>query len=52
MLMEPEKAAEIILRGIRKENKIIEFPLTIALASKLLKFIPNFLFDYLSKKTK
>jgi len=44
-LMDVEKAAQIILKGIKKEKKIIQFPLPTVLGSKLLKFLPNILFD-------
>lgn len=50
MLMSAEKAAGIILRGIRKEKKIISFPLPITLGSKALRLIPNFLFDKMAAK--
>lgn len=46
-LMNVEKASEIILNGIKKEKRIIQFPLPIVLGSKILKFLPDALFDYL-----
>jgi short-subunit dehydrogenase len=46
-LMNVEKASKIILNGIKKEKRIIQFPLPIVLGSKILKFLPDALFDYL-----
>ena len=44
-LMSPEKAAEIILKGIRKEKRIIQFPLPTVIGTKLVSLIPPGLFD-------
>lgn len=49
-LMDVDKAAGIILNGIKKEKKVIQFPFPIVLGSKLLKIMPDFLFDYLMSK--
>jgi short-subunit dehydrogenase len=49
-LMNVEKAAKIILNGIKKEKKIIQFPFPTVIGSKVLKFVPNFLFDFLMSK--
>jgi short-subunit dehydrogenase len=49
-LMNADKAAKIILSGIKKEKRIIQFPLLTVLGSKLTKIIPDFLFDYLTSK--
>ena len=45
-LMDVGKASKIILNGIIKEKSIIQFPLPIVIAAKLLKFLPDKLFDY------
>jgi len=45
-LMSTEKAAKIILKGIRKEKRVIEFPFLTALGSKIIGLLPDFLFDY------
>jgi len=45
--MSVEKAAAIIIRGIKKEKRIIQFPLPTVLGSKLLKFLPDKVSDYL-----
>jgi len=50
LLMEPDKAAEIIVKGIKKGKKIIQFPLAISLAVKLLRIIPDSLFEYLASR--
>jgi short-subunit dehydrogenase len=49
-LMDVEKAAEIIVKGIKKEKTIIQFPLPIVLGSKMLKIMPNKLYDFLMSK--
>ncbi len=49
-LMDVEKASKIIIEGIKKEKKIIQFPLPIVIGSKLLKIMPGWLFDYLMSK--
>ncbi|RPI66153.1 MAG: SDR family NAD(P)-dependent oxidoreductase [Ignavibacteriales bacterium] len=51
-MIEPSKAADIILKGLRKEKKIIQFPLPTVIGAKLVKLIPNFIFDYFSGKVK
>ena len=49
-LMNADKAAHIIIGGIKKEKKIIEFPLGTVLGGKFIKILPNFIFDYLAAK--
>ena len=49
-LMDVETAAKIILDGIKKEKNIIQFPLPTVIGSKVLKLIPNLLFDFLMSK--
>lgn len=49
-LMNVDKAAKIILEGIRKEKRIIQFPLPIVIGSKILKYLPDWLFDFLMSK--
>lgn len=46
-LMNVDKAVKIIVDGIKKEKKIIQFPLPIVIGSKILKYLPNWLFDFL-----
>ncbi len=49
-MMNVDKAAKIILEGIKNEKKVIQFPFPIVLGSKILKFMPDWLFDYLMSK--
>lgn len=46
-LMSAEKAAYIIISGIKKEKQIIQFPLGTVLGAKLIKMLPNFVFDFI-----
>ncbi len=49
-LMDVNKAADIIVKGIKKEKKVIQFPLPIVLGSKILSIMPNRLYDFLMLK--
>lgn len=49
-LMEPDKAAEIIVNGIKKGKKRIQFPLAISLAVRFLRIIPDSVFEYLASR--
>ena len=49
-LMSAEKAAKIIIGGIKKEKRIIQFPLPTVLLSKFMRIVPDFLFEYISIK--
>jgi short-subunit dehydrogenase len=49
-LMDAAKAARIIIAGIKKEKKIIQFPLGTVLGGKLIKVLPNFIFDFMFSK--
>jgi len=49
-LMEVDKAADIILKGIKKEKAVIQFPFPIVLGSKILGIMPNKLYDFLMSK--
>ena len=49
-LMDVDKAVKIIIEGIKKEKRIIQFPLPVVISSKLTRFVPNWLFDYLMSK--
>lgn len=48
LIMPAPKAANIIIDGIEKGKSIIEFPLLTAWGSKLLRVIPDFIFDKLA----
>lgn len=49
-LMSAEKAAQIIIRGIKKEKKTIEFPLPTVLGSKLLRAMPNGMYELIAHR--
>lgn len=50
-LMSVEKASKIILEGLKKDKRIIEFPWQTALGSKILKIIPTKWFEVIAAKT-
>lgn len=45
LIMDAEKAAQIIVDGIRKEKRKIEFPFLIVAGTKLLNLLPDSLFE-------
>jgi short-subunit dehydrogenase len=47
LLMEADKAAEIIVKGLKKEKRIIQFPLVTVIGAKLIGLMPDRLFEYL-----
>jgi short-subunit dehydrogenase len=49
-LMDASNAAKIIIKGIEKEKRIIQFPLPTVIGAKLIKILPNFIFDYFSSR--
>ena len=49
-LMDAGKAAKIILEGIKKEKRIIQFPFPTVLGSKIIGLLPDFLFEYFGAK--
>ncbi len=49
-LMEPDKAADIIVKRIIKGKSRIQFPLPISLAVRILRIIPDSLFEYLASR--
>ncbi|MBN1940433.1 MAG: SDR family NAD(P)-dependent oxidoreductase [Candidatus Aminicenantes bacterium] len=51
-LLSPEKAASIILKGMKKEKKYIQFPFPMWASSKVIKFMPNFLYEPIAAKVK
>lgn len=52
LLMEPEKAADIILSGIEKEKPVIAFPLPIVFASWLGGILPSRIYEFFAKRVK
>ena len=51
-LMEGRKAAKIIKRGIEKEKSIVQFPFSIVMSTRILKLLPNWLFDWGVRKAR
>lgn len=49
-LMTVEKASKIILNGLKKDKRIIEFPLFTTIASKFLRMIPTRLFEAMASR--
>ena len=49
-LMDIDEATNSIIKGLRKEKQIIQFPLPIVFGAKIMKLLPNWLFDYLMSK--
>ncbi len=45
LLMKPEKAAVKIRRGIEKGRSIVQFPWPVVLATRIIKIIPNWIYD-------
>ncbi|MCI0449149.1 MAG: SDR family NAD(P)-dependent oxidoreductase [Chlorobi bacterium] len=45
-LMQPEKAAGKIYRGIEKGKSVVQFPWTIVLGTRIVKIIPNWIYDF------
>lgn len=46
LLMQPDKAARIIKKGIEKGKSIVQFPFLIVMATRLIKILPNWIFDW------
>ncbi|GBD86321.1 fatty acyl-CoA reductase [bacterium BMS3Abin03] len=49
-IINADKAAKIIIKGIEKEKRIIQFPLPTVLITKLLQILPDPLFDFIMQK--
>lgn len=49
-LMDVKKGSQIIINGLKKDKRIIEFPFVTTFLVKLLKFIPTRWFEYLASK--
>ncbi|HPN37877.1 MAG TPA: SDR family NAD(P)-dependent oxidoreductase [Melioribacteraceae bacterium] len=49
-LMPADKAARIIIKGLLKGKRIIQFPLPTVIGTKIIGLLPNFLYDFLSNK--
>jgi short-subunit dehydrogenase len=51
-LMETGRAARIIRKGIEKNKRVVQFPLPTVLLTKLIKIIPNWLFDPIMRRAR
>jgi short-subunit dehydrogenase len=51
-LMPAERAARIIVKGIKKEKRTIQFPRPTVWGSKLLKVMPDFLYERIAARIK
>lgn len=49
-LMEADKAAKIIINGIKKGKRIVKFPFPTVIGSKLISIMPSRLYEYLGSK--
>jgi short-subunit dehydrogenase len=50
LLMSPDKAAALILKGIKNGKKIIQFPFRMVLLTGLVRLLPKRLFEYLASR--
>lgn len=51
-IVSAEKAAALILKGIKKEKKYVQFPFAMWASSKAIKFMPNFLYEPIAAQVK
>lgn len=49
-LMDPDKAAKIMVNGIEKGKKVVSFPFATNFLTKLIKITPNFIYSSIIKK--
>jgi short-subunit dehydrogenase len=49
-MLSVEKGTKIIVEGMRKDKKIIQFPLPTVIGAKLLRIIPDSLFDKIAER--
>ncbi len=50
LLMEPDKAAEIIIEGIKKNKRIIQFPFLLSSLVRLIRILPSGIFEFLASQ--
>lgn len=48
-IMEPEKAARIIRKGVEKGKSVVQFPYPIVNATRIVKNLPNWIYDWAMK---
>lgn len=51
-LMPAEKAADIIVNGIKKEKRIIQFPLQMVLLTRLIGLMPGVVYEWLASRVR
>lgn len=49
-LMEPDKAAKIILRGIEKDKRVIQFPWQMVLLTRLVGLLPGSFYEWMGAR--
>lgn len=49
-LMDADKAAEIIVDGIKRNKRVIQFPFLLNLFVKIIKILPDRIFEFLASK--
>lgn len=49
-IMQTQKAAKIIIKGIEKEKRMIQFPWPIVLSTRLIPLIPTSLYEFLENQ--
>ncbi len=49
-LVSADKAAKIIINGIKKEKRIIQFPFPTVIGAKLLRIMPNSIFEMIANR--
>jgi hypothetical protein len=51
-LLPADKAAQIIIDGIKKEKRIIQFPWQTVFLTKIVGLIPGSIYEYFASKVK
>ncbi len=51
-LMQPDKAADYIIKGIEKGKRVFSFPLPMSVIVKILGLLPSAVYEYLASKNK
>lgn len=51
-ILTAEKAAKIIVKGLKNKKRLIQFPFLLVALSKLIELIPDRIFEYLMAKFK
>jgi NAD(P)-dependent dehydrogenase (short-subunit alcohol dehydrogenase family) len=51
-LLEADKAARIIRRGIARGRSVVQFPWPVALATRVIRLLPNWLFDIAARSSR